>query len=71
MTTLSPAMLTALHALADGREVERTAPHYGLVRRGFAVVTEVSGTLDHDLSGRSMAKVKITAAGRARLAAAV
>ena len=66
---LSPATVRALRDLADGRDHERTACHYSLVRHGLAVVTERHEVLDERVTGTAvLAKVRITAAGRARLA---
>lgn len=68
--SLSPATVAALRTLADGNDHERTAPHYALVARGLAVVVEKSSVLDPAVCDtHTLAKVRITAAGRARLAA--
>ncbi len=67
---LSPATVRALRDLADGADHDRTAPHYALVARGLAAVSERSSVLDPAVCDTATrAKVRITAAGRAVLAA--
>lgn len=66
---LSPATLAALRNLTDGRDHDRAAPHYALVRAGLAVVSQKHDVLDPAICDtHTLAKVRITAAGRKHVA---